>query len=266
MRTWLLTSILAAPAAHAAAPEGVPADDPEPWEDAWSQIVDGPPGCWEVVGQATWSYDGGRFGGISGDAVFVGRLQDGAWQDFLIKSLGEDQRRGRADTRRVFAHGETRFVPLVGRRKPKMLARQDAGDQLFEAMAEAWGNDTMTMWSQWDEDAGAVVLNRSLSLGDSSEEARMKVYYPNGQSAPERMEIDFPDKFRLPARRLVTIREADVRIEARQVGGMTFPEAEAFSFEAGVLGFSFAGAQTLTYKTFRPCDAATEDVTSAVVE
>lgn len=262
MLAWLMVTSVAL----AAPPEGVPADDPEPWEDAWSQIVDGPPGCWEVVGRATWSYDGGRFGGVSGDAIFVGRLDDGAWQDFLIKSLGEDQRRGRADVTRAYPHEETRFVPLVGRRKPQMLARQDEGDQVLAAMAEAWGNETMTMWSQWDEEAEAVVLHRSLNLGDTSDEARMKVYYPAGQPAPARMEIDFPERFRLPQRRMITIREADVRIQATQVGGLTFPEAEAFSFKAGVLGFTFGGAQTITYKTFRPCGTDTENVTAAVVE
>lgn len=267
MRPWLLaTSLTVAAAAHAAAPEGVPADDPEPWEDAWSQIVDGPPGCWEVVGRATWSYDGGRFGGVSGDAIFVGRLNDGAWQDFLIKSLGEDQRRGRADVKRAYPHGETRFVPLIGRRKPQMLARQDEGDQIFEAMARSWGNNTMTMWSMWDDEADAVVLNRSLTLGDGGEEARMKVFFPDGQRAPTRMEIEFPERFRLPERRIVTIKDADVRIQGRQAGGMTFPEAEAFSFTGSVLGFSFAGAQTITYQTFRPCGASTVAETEAIVE
>ncbi len=256
-----------ATAAHAGAPAGVVADDPEPYEDAWSALVDGPPGCWEVVGRATWRYDGGRFGGVTGDAVFVGRLDDGAWQDFLIRSLGEDQRRGRSQERRAYPHDETRFVPLVGRRKPSMLARQDEGDQVIAAMVEGWGSSTMSLYSQWDDEQSAVVLHRGLPIGGGdSEEADMQVVFPEGAPVPASMRIVFPDRFRLPNRRIVAIHNADARIRARQAGGMTFPDAETFSFEARVLGFQFSGAQTIDYQTFRPCGEDASDRPKAVVE
>lgn len=262
MLAWTLALVANA---WSAPPAHIPHDDPEPWEDAWSAIIDGPPGCWEVVGKASWRYEGGRFGGIAGDSVFVGRLQDGEWRDIIHRSLGEKQRR-RKETRHVYPHDETRFAPLVGKRRPSLLGEQDDGQQIIAAMAESWGGRTMTLWSRWEDDAEAVVLRRSLSLGTSGDEAEMKVHFPQGELYPLRMKIDFPERFRLPDRRLVTIRDAHAEIRAQQVGGMVFPESETFSFEARVLGFKATGAQTITYQSFRACGLVNEDETPSVTD
>ena len=198
--------------------------------------------------------------------MFVGRLVDGEWQDFVIRSLGETARNRRQDEVRRYPHDETRFVPMLGRRKPKVLGDRDTGMQVFDAMLDALGTQTVTLWSEWSDAENAVILHRAIPIGSAGEEAVMKVRFPGGRPVPAGLTVAFPESFAMPGRRIVRVRDIDVGLRAREVGGQVFAEAEAFSFKASVLGFQGSGAQTITYRSFRPCGSVSEATPQAIVE
>ena len=119
---WLFAVALAGP------PEGLDLDDPVPWEEASRQLFEGPPGCWEIVGKATWNHDGARWGVSRGSAAFAGRLVDGVWaNDLYIEPLGEIVREGpREVERRVYRDDAQPFLPLLGRHSGDTFG--DGGD------------------------------------------------------------------------------------------------------------------------------------------
>jgi hypothetical protein len=102
-------------------PDDISLDDPDLYEARWTWLHNGPPGCWEIVGRATWEWDAGRFGASSGNAAFLGKLEDGIWRDLVIRSLGEDVKAWGRDPVHQYAHGKLRFVPMIGRLGPRML-------------------------------------------------------------------------------------------------------------------------------------------------
>lgn len=250
-------SLLLALSVAVAAPEGVPVTDADVWEARWPAIVEGPAGCWEVTGRATWTWDAGRMGSNRGNASFVGILEDGLWKDVVIRSLGEDATERGEATVHVFPHGKARFVPLVGKFDAALIQREDVGDNVIMGVVDELGGEVLTSWSDWDDKREAAVLHREIPLRAGGR-ATMEVLFPDGQDLPTRMDLDFGSSFTLPDKRMVRVRDAEAHVRGRAVGGMVFPEAEAFTFSASVLGFRGFGAQTLRYEAFRPCGGAAE--------
>ena len=271
MRAWLLLS-LALPGT-ALADEGVDVASPtsdvtgQPdsavYEQAWRPIQDGPPGCWEVVGRASWDWNGARFGGSEGDSAFVGRLEDGVWTGFHIRSLGEDRRERRRPTRRVYDHGRQTFVPLVGRRTPT-----DYGEDMGEnALAFAVGElGSSVDYAYVERAADGVLLKRTIPFDDSSDRTiAMDVFFPGDETLPVAADVTFPDRFPVPRFRLAKVHDAEAHIRAKIVGGMVFPEVETFRFDVKVLGLSMSGAQTIQYRSFRPCGGSADEVDTPVL-
>ncbi len=244
-----------------AAPEGIDADEADVWEARWSEIHTGPPGCWEVVGRATWSWDAGRMGSSRGSSAFVGILEDGVWRDAFIRSLGERVVERGETPITAYPHGEYRFVPLVGRPSSKITQSEELTENALVAIIDELGGDVLTSWSDWSDERDGVVLHREIPVQGGGH-AKMDVLFPDGTELPSRLDLVFDEPFPLPDAPLVKIREAEAHIRARHTAGFAFPEAESLTFSASVFGFRAYGAQTIRYTNFRPCGGSAEASTA----
>lgn len=260
--------------ALAAMPAGIDLQDLSRWEGRSAALLDGPPGCWEVVGKASWNWDWGRWGSSRGDAAFAGRLEGGRWSEIHLAPLGEVVREGRRDEEvRVYAK-EARFAPLLGRLTGGRITvasgdeeveldmeEQAEASNVLRATLERISGPTETSWASWDDASGAVELHRAVPLGDAARapEAELTVRFPDGDPLPTALDIAFPEHFKAGSwPRRFTIRDAEVHLRGAVAGGRVFPASEAFRFEFGLLGFWGSGAQTIRYAQIRPC-APTED-------
>lgn len=259
--------------AVAAVPAHVDLQDLDRWEAGPDQVLDGPDGCWEMVGLATWNWDFGRFGGSRGDALFVGRLDDGVWQEFHLEPLGEVVReRGRRGSEsRVYQLDEPRFAPLVGKitgRRVTLAGSDGAAEEpdsdeetrspnnLVRRALDDLSGSVDTAWAQWDAEREGVVLLRSIPMNESSRPplAELTAFFPGGRDLAVSVDVVFPERFykgRFPRWRLD---DAVVHVRGRPSGSSVFPTVESFSFTFGVFGFSFTGAQTIRYKTAKRCE------------
>jgi hypothetical protein len=254
---WLLAAALAAP------PPGVDTEDIDVWAAAADQLLDGPAGCWEVVGRADWNHDGGRIGFTRGSAVFAGRMEEGVWSEYHIESLGEVYREFREDEQHTY-RAEQLFVPLMGRHAEgddeeeggETAIEGGAGpvNVLTDVLSELRGSAEYA-WAAWDEDASAVVFTRVVPIGKrtNAPEVTMNVVFPEGEVVPERAEVVFPERFWINNVPPVVIRDARVELRGQRWGDTVFPAAEAFSAELRVLGFRLTSAQTIRYRSVRPC-------------
>jgi hypothetical protein len=245
----------------AAMPDDISLDDPDLYEARWTWLHNGPPGCWEIVGRATWEWDAGRFGASSGNAAFLGKLEDGIWRDLVIRSLGEDVKAWGRDPVHQYAHGKLRFVPMIGRLGPRITHDADAGeDALLEDLIDQLGGSVVASHIDWDEARNGVVLTRNVPIGleRAPVQAPMKIFFPEGKELPTRLDVRIQEPFSVPGGRGARIRSAEAHIRGRAFGGMVFPEAESIRFQASFLGFSFFGGQSVTYESVRPCGMSSE--------
>ncbi len=256
-------------AAFAQVPPDVDLQDVLGWEAAAEKLLDGPPGCFEMVGQATWAWDIGRFGGSAGDVAFLGRLDDGVWSSVHLEPMGELLRE-KGDRRSVRVYGrEARFAPLVGKLVGARvtIANSDGteveGDLEQNAKAtnvlrramDRISSHSETSWAEWDASRQGVVLHRAVALDDGRRppEAEVTVFFPGGRDVPTELDVSFPAKFfegRIPAWR---ISDAEVHIRGQAAGDRVFPATESFKFDFGILGFRFSGAQTIQYTRATRC-------------
>jgi len=252
---WLVAAALAAP------PPGVDLEDLDGWATAADRLLDGPPGCWEVVGRADWNHDGGQFGFTRGSAVFAGRLEEGVWSEFHVESLGEVFREGREEERHVY-RDEQLFVPLMGRYEDD---DDEGGEDTLEGgsapvnvvrdlLSDLEGSAEYT-WATWDEEAQGVVFTRVVPIGKraNAPEVTLDVFFPNGDVVPEHGDVKFPERFWIHDLPPVVVRDAQVQLRGQRWGEDVFPAAEAFSVELRALGFRFRAAQTIRYRSFVPC-------------
>ncbi len=252
-------------------PPGVDLEAVDRWDGLAEQLIDGPRGCWEVVGRASWNWDLGRFGGNRGDAAFAGRLVDGEWSEIHLAPMGEIQRERRKTEIRVYAE-EARFAPLIGRiQGARITVASDAEEVEVQAdeQAEASnvlrrtldriGGSAITSWAQWNDVSGGVVLHRMIPLGDhGGDEAHVEVFFPGGQERPTSIDIGFPESFAAGSwPRRFRIRGAEVHLRGVVAGAYVFPASEAYRFDFGLFGWWGSGAQTIAYEQIKPCPAPT---------
>ncbi|MFT4628079.1 MAG: hypothetical protein ACI8PZ_006773 [Myxococcota bacterium] len=259
---------LLATLAFAQVPEGVDLEDLDRWDAGAEALLDGPAGCWEIVGKATWAWDFGRFGMSRGDAAFVGRFDNGVWKGFHIEPLGEITREGRTTELRVY-NDEPRFAPMFGKLKGGSItvSSQDGGrvrgdrtkdntpgNLLREALDEL-STDVETAYAQWDSSRGDVVYLRVVPLNErnNAPDTEVATSFPGGGAVATRMVVTFPESFKRGTFPGVRIMNATAQLTGKAHNGQTFPEAEAVSFDIGVLGFRFSGAQTIKYTQARAC-------------
>lgn len=273
--------VILALGALAAPPDGVVLDRVEVWDAGARAALDGPPGCWEVVGRATWDYDAGRFGSSRGDSVFVGRLVDGVWVDVRIAPLGELTQTRAQEASLIFST-EPRFVPLLGqigpssfydpggdepdddadrgskRRGSKEEEPEGPENVIEQVFAELEGG-AETVWASWREATRSVEVVRVVPLGRGAQApvAEVRVRFPEGGTEPDRVDISFPPRF-MVGDGPVRARVEGARVEATVrplADGASFPAAEAYSFTASVLGLQFTGAQSVKYTNAVRCSS-----------
>jgi hypothetical protein len=185
--------------ASAAMPPEVDLEDVGRWEEAADRLVALPEGCWEWVGEVSWDWDVGRFGGSEGSAVFAGRTLDGVWGSILLRPLGELVREGKDEPVRVYDARQARFAPLVGRFQGGQVTiagpdgealavadldeNAEAANVLHRTLDRLSGS-AYTSWATWDDARGGVVLHRSLPLEDDDGEILAEVLFPGGGDLP----------------------------------------------------------------------------------
>jgi len=256
-------------AAWAAMPAEVDLNDVLRWEDHAEDLLDMPEGCWEWVGEASWNWDVGRFGGSRGDAVFVGRTEDGHWGSLVLQPLGEERREGKDLPVRVYDVREARFAPLTGSLVGSKVTvttvdgrtSDEAGmdenaeaSNMLRTTLERLGAGSSSSWVEWDEARGGVVLHRAVSL-DGAADVDAAVFFPGGGTVPTAVDLTFPETFRAGSFPKWTIRNAEVHLRGQAHAGQAFPESETFSFEFALLGWRFTGAQTVKYLHTKRCPA-----------
>lgn len=261
MIAWLIAAALAAP------PEGIMSEEVGQWAPYWSAIQDGPLGCWEVTGTAAWDWDLGRYGITKGSASFAARFEDGVWKDFLVRSLGESHAEHGSPTIRTYPHDAMHFAPLIGTIDPSVFAQpspanaeeEEQRDNILEALLAEIGDDVTTSWSEWSDKRRGIVVHRTMPVGAGGRaEGMVSVLFPDGGLAPSELDITFDEPFSMPKARAVRMRYGDVHLRGRVIDGETWPESEAFSFEASILGYRVWASQTIQYHAFRTCGGAVE--------
>jgi hypothetical protein len=256
--------------AVAAMPAGIDLQEIERWDDLADQLVDGPAGCWEVVGRASWSWSLGATRGVRGDAAFIGRLVDGTWSSVFLAPMGEVQTSPRQAELLLYPE-ESRFAPLFGAlrgRRIQVQGQPPSPDDdpeaepanVLHSTLDRIGGSAVTSWASWDDERAGVVLHRVIGIGDSAkaDEAEVLVLFPAGQELPTAIDIRFPDSFKAGSwPRRFTVRDAKVQMRGAIAGGQVFPASEAFQFDFAFFGWQGSGAQTITYERIQPCAAAT---------
>ncbi|TVQ91571.1 MAG: hypothetical protein EA397_09520 [Deltaproteobacteria bacterium] len=251
--------------AFANTPAHVDLENVDLWAEGADTLLDGPPGCWEVVGRATWAWDLGKYGFNRGDSVIVGRLFDGIWTGFSAISLGEVQRKKKGASRHVYPDA-LRVVPMLGRvdesvrrdsRRSRSSEPSGSGEavNLIRTVLDDVGGDVEVSWATWEDTAQAVVYHRGLEVGAGRNppEATVRVRFPNGGDVPDALEIEFPESWKTQTFPRAKITSTSVKVRGQIVEGVAFPASEAVKADATVLGMTFSGAQTIDYRSFTPC-------------
>jgi hypothetical protein len=249
--------------------EGVDVDDPGPWQDRAAALLQGPPGCWEVVGKASYQWSYGRFGLRQGEAGFAARFEDGTWSDLLVRSLGQvDADRDGAS--RTYPHGEVPFAPAVGRARPMRVSAgwsagggttldvrpdgEQAPRNQIESLIDEIAGRVETAWSSWDVARDGVVLQRLVPIGDKAgaPEVRQTVFFPGGATLPTEIDLLASGRIDLGG---ASLNDVEVHVRGKVHGGRLFPTAEAQVFRASaLLGlFTLESRRTVTYTSWRAC-------------
>ncbi len=287
--------LLLAAAAAAAPPAGVDLDDLDHWEGQAERFLDGPAGCWEVVGRVAWHWDAGRWGGSRGSAVFASRMRDGVWGPFHVEPLGEVVRERRSGVESLLYAYEPRWAPLFGQVDGEIRVSNDPRDRpdlpveasdreasgreegrrarrrsrggsdedppgptnlLRRGLDRISGSRSVTSWTRWDEERGEVMLHRAFPIdGAAVGKEAEQTVRFPAGGPPDAMDVAFPQWTQGTLPR-VRVTRAEAHLRARPAGGALFPSASSFKLDFRVLGFPVSGAQSITYTSIRPCGAA----------
>lgn len=235
----------------------LPMDEADALDARALALLDGPPGCWELVGKAGWDWSFSRFGALKGDAVFAGRMVDGVWRAFALFPNGETvTRRKESDVKRYTA--EERFRPLVGELSTGRVSSGsvasdeppvNALDDFFDELSE-------NVWTS-EVSAGpghSAVVERRVAM-DGGNEALLTATFPNREAGATALDLVVPDGFPVKDAPLGTrvAPGATAQIRGRMHDGALVPTAERFAFTVKWMGLSFEGAQRIDYTRVTPC-------------
>jgi len=277
---WLTTTALAG------APAGVDLDDPTLWEARARRAVSGPSStCYRLTGEvsitvrlyqpATAFSRATRISTTRG-GPFEGVLDRGTWTRFVVdlKQGGEPAEsdlligpflghvpagvpRSKADgppspqdtddpSVRVGISGEGVDVQSAG-----VAARSTLSD----VISGAWSDAPSTLFAQWDEERRAVELVVSTPLEDQPDVVTTtRVRFPGGQAVPIAITSTFPKRARVPAGPFTaTLMSAQAHVRGQVVNGELLPTLESISGALGVLGFTVAYEQRITYLSAQRC-------------
>jgi hypothetical protein len=232
---------------------------------ASERVLDGPPGCWEVVGRASWSHDFGALGSTRGDAVFSGRLRDGVWGEIAIFPLGTvDRARGEAEEGPEVYASDQRFTPLIGQvrglavsldRTGAMQVRRSSDPRVdpvntVRDVIDRLSRGAETVFARWDEPLQAVVLERDRTVGKVRSPLSMSVVFPDGGTTPAAWTLHLERPYHHDALGLVRVSALDVDLRFANDG---LPQSEQMSTRLSIAGASFTASQRLVYTSVRAC-------------
>jgi hypothetical protein len=254
---------LLATAALAAPPSNLDIEEPEVWDDAADLLLNGPAGCWEVVGRAAWHWDLGPSGEHDGSALFTGRLTDGEWSEFWVRSLGEAHDRPRK-ANYIDYPTEQHFFPLVGNLHTDRVARsgssysssRDEGARnVLRSTLDRVAGQASTIEVSWDEKRKAVLLTREIEMNRSAQRApvALEFAFPNGGKNATHLDVNFPSWFSTGGFPAVRVTDARATVDGAEAAGHVFPNGETFQFTGSTFGITFSATQTITYRSFRAC-------------
>jgi hypothetical protein len=239
-------------------------DDPGPWWAASEALLDGPPGCWEVVGRASWDHDLGRWGSTRGQAVFASRMVDGVWGEIKVLPLGTvDRAAGAREEDALEYDASQRFTPLVGRvrglavrlddhRELQVTRSKDPRVEPVNTLRDAidrlsGGVETASVTRA----GGEVVLDRRRGVGRSHAPLDATVHFAG--TVPIAWDVALLEPYRKDIFGLARVTTLTVQLRAHPSNGLALPDAEAMTFDLDLAGIHIRGAQTLVYTSFLPC-------------
>ena len=275
-------------AALAAVPPEVDIEDVERWGARGDALLEGPPGCWELEGQALVRVALFTSGGFLGkpehletmmSGPFSGRLEDGLWTRL-------DHHLPATDATGKLVVAELPLHPMVGRvalegdgPSPAEEDPDDDGEHGSVSVgmngdglvvgAQAWSRaanlvdeiiaavdpETVLIHTAWNDAQQAVEVVRTMPLGRrvAAGEVTMRSTHPvaGGQ---ERLTMSFPDRIRMGEGLVkVTLMSTQLHLVAVPSAHGPLPARESVSTILGVLGFTLGYEQDLTYHQATPC-------------
>ncbi|MCA9494778.1 MAG: hypothetical protein KC621_32840 [Myxococcales bacterium] len=256
-------------AASAAPPEGVDPEDVFAWEDRSRALLEGPPGCWELSGQldltlsgyvpaSRWTRPDRRDHKLHG--TFTGRIDSGTWTSFTYElDDGDDDI-------------TVPLFPMTGRISPDVVKRLDEPSEstlqistgegeeavnTLRRMLDAIDPETETAYAEWSESKGAVRLLQDIPFeGSGRDTVVVETLFPAGGPATS-LDATFPRRVKVGDALLkVTLFDGQMHLRGQQVGELVMPALESLSVGMGLLGFTGAWEQKLTYQKAQRCTAS----------
>jgi hypothetical protein len=275
--------------ALAAPPDGVDLEDLQHWGARSDALLDGPPGCWEIEGEARVRVAVFTSGGFLGKPERVettlagpwsGRLEDGLWVR-LDHQLETIHSTGKLVVAEVPVHPMVGQVSLDGGGTPPPEGTDDDGDGEHGTVsvgmsseglvvgAQAWSRaanlvdelvaavdpDTVLVYASWSDALAAVQVVQTMPLGSraSAGEVVVRSTHPV-DGGPERLDMSFPDRIRMGEDKVkVTLMHPQLHLVAVPSEHGPLPARESLSTILGVLGFTLGYEQELAYHQATPC-------------
>lgn len=250
--------------------------------DAWARqgraMVDGPPGCVQVRGQAQVRVVVYRPGGLWGAAEqreilthgpFSGTLEDGVWthleselstegqgdsidMDSLYPMIGRHPEPGGDD-------GETHgSVGIGSSRQGTTVAVESSQVQalsMIDAILQDLDPEVTTSYATWDSEARVLTLTEQVPLDSSigGGEAELRLRFPEA-GPPTALDLVFPERLAIRQSGLqAKILNAQVHLRAQTTELGLVPARDSTSLVMGVLGQTFGVEQHLAYTGVRAC-------------
>jgi len=233
-----------------------------------ARLIDGPPGCWEVVGEAHWRWDFGNRGLSTGRVVFVGLLDNGLWRDVKVESPGEAYRVGNHPVEIRYPR-DLRATPLVGQLSIRLMPAMASGAarSVFQSdfrtidasnfnryiASVMFPNTRRVALEGPDSDAlsdSVVVIGRpQFDSGDIGGEVAITLHH--GDSA--RAEWTWEEPVSIPGTTNLRMKSIEAWVEGTNVNGEIFPAGDHLAYSVKAGGLPIHVRQDVTYRSFKRC-------------
>lgn len=251
-------------------------EDSRAWEQRARTLLDGPAGCVEMEGTVKVSLRLYRPGGwlsrgeqndMAVDGSFLGRLDSGTWTSLETTWNTDEQTRDRLKLDKP--------RPMVGRLPPEPEEAEEGGSvavsgggKSTEVEISGSSRQTLnmldkiiadidpavtTVYSRWDEESRAVVLEQYVPLDGRKGDLQVTVTFPEGGPATM-LDAVFPASF-MAGDGLIqaNVRDAQLHLRGQSTALGVLPVEESVSVVVGVMGFTLGLEQRITYGRARAC-------------
>lgn len=205
-------------------PATVDLNDLDRWADAAQTALIPPSGCWQVEGRYSWAVRSQGQGTADGEGSFQRTLRSGRWNS----AIGA-------------------FDPMVG--DAWGTSRSPSVAQL-DRWLEPLAGPVETLTTDWDEDRGAVVVERRIGLDGGQDEAVARTWIGD-DGKPELQRVTFPNHRLGPGQKLKGA-GWDLRLQ-RTASGLAVPAEEHLVFRVIERGKVQRGHQSIWYERWSPC-------------